>query len=85
MEGQHSGKVDAGVFADLGDVAVEQIKDLQISRHGFWVIANEGGESVHEGGEDGAKVDAALEVGDALQHYFERFHVELVGENLERV
>jgi hypothetical protein len=26
-----------------------------------------------------------LEVGDALQHYFERFHVEFVGENLERV
>jgi hypothetical protein len=85
LEGQHCRQADAGVLADFGDVSVKQIEDLQVGGNSVWVVSHEGGEAVHEGGEDGAKVDAALEVGDALEHDFKRFHVEFVGEDLEHV
>ncbi len=46
------------------------------------MVPDERGQPIHETGENGAEVNAALEAGYALQHDFQGLHVELVGEDL---
>lgn len=84
LQRQQGGQTDAGVLADdFSDIAVEQNEYLKVGGDSLGMLLDEGCKAVHEGREDGAQVNAVLQVGDALQHgHIQCFHVELVRERL---